>query len=310
MLHTVTLNPALDKTATIPGFTVDAVNRIRELREDPGGKGINVSKVASKLGTDSLAHMLLAGQTGKKIELAISQMGIQTRAHLVEGETRTNLKIVDAQNKTNTDVNEPGPTVTDADLAAFAKDLASKVSEGDVVVIAGSLPKGAGADTYALLTSTLRSLGAKAFLDADGEPLKVALKARPHLIKPNDHELAGLVGHALNSVGDIEQAAKELVDAGIERVVVSMGGDGALFVTADEVLLAHAPKVKVGSTVGAGDSVVAALAHAEICGMDLAEAARLAVATGSANVMCSGTQAAEREAVEALLPQVTIEKLS
>ncbi len=310
MLHTVTLNPALDKTATIPGLTIDAVNRISELREDPGGKGINVSKVALKLGTKSLAHVLLAGQTGKKIELSLDQMGIQTRTHMVEGETRTNLKIVDPQNKTNTDVNEPGPTVTGSDLAAFARSLSAEVSEGDVVVIAGSLPKGADPNTYALLVSALRSLGAKVFLDADGEPLKVALKARPWLIKPNDHELAGLVGHDLNGIDDIKQAAKELVGSGIERVVVSMGGDGALFVTADAVLLAHAPKVKVGSTVGAGDSVVAALAHAELAGMELAEAARLAVATGSANVMCSGTQAAEREVIESLLPQVSIETLS
>ena len=310
MLHTVTLNPALDKTAVVENFTVDAVNRITGLREDPGGKGINVSKVAHELGHESVAHVVLAGQTGKKISDALAHMGIETRVFEVTGETRTILKIVDPSLKTNTDVNEPGPIVGSEQFADFARALTDWVARGDVVVLAGSLPKGLAPEAYALLVASLRSLGAKVFLDADGEPLRLALKARPYLIKPNDHELAGLVGHELPSVADIAQAAKDLVAGGIERVVVSMGGEGALFVTADAALLAKAPKVKVGSTVGAGDSVVAALACAEISGIPLEEAARLAVATGSANVMCSGTQAASREAVEALLPQVTLEPLA
>lgn len=310
MLHTVTLNPALDKTAVVESFTVDAVNRITDLREDPGGKGINVSKVASELGHASVAHVVLAGQTGKKISAALTDMGIESKVFEVEGETRTNLKIVDPLLNTNTDVNEPGPAIGSEQFASFARSLTDEVGQGDVVVLAGSLPKGLGPDSYALLVTSLRSLGAKVFLDADGEPLRLALKARPYLIKPNDHELAGLIGHELPSVADIAQAAKNLVADGIERVVVSMGGAGALFVTADTVLLAKAPKVKVGSTVGAGDSVVAALACAEISGLSLEESARLAVATGSANVMCSGTQAASREAVYELLPQVTVEALA
>lgn len=310
MLHTVTLNPALDKTAVVEGFTVDTVNRITDLREDPGGKGINVSKVASELGHASVAHVVLAGQTGKKISAALASMGIEAKAFEVEGETRTNLKVVDPRLKTNTDVNEPGPVVGSEQFASFARALTDEVGQGDVVVLAGSLPKGLGPDSYALLVTSLRSLGAKVFLDADGEPLRLALKARPYLTKPNDHELGGLVGHDLKSVEEIAQAAKDLVAGGIERVVVSMGGEGALFVTADAALLAKAPKVKVGSTVGAGDSVVAALACAEISGLPLEEAARLAVATGSANVMCSGTQAASREAIEELLPKVTVEVLA
>ncbi|MDO4848238.1 MAG: 1-phosphofructokinase [Coriobacteriia bacterium] len=310
MLHTVTLNPALDKTAVVEGFTVDTVNRLTDLRVDPGGKGINVSKVASELGHASVAHVVLAGQTGKKISAALADMGIETKAFEVEGETRTNLKVVDPRLKTNTDVNEPGPVVGSEQFASFARALTDEVGQGDVVVLAGSLPKGLGPDSYALLVTSLRSLGAKVFLDADGEPLRLALKARPYLIKPNDHELAGLVGHELKSVEEIAQAAKDLVAGGIERVVVSMGGAGALFVTAGTALLAKAPKVKVGSTVGAGDSVVAALACAEISGLPLEEAARLAVATGSANVMCSGTQAASREAIEELLPKVTVEVLA
>lgn len=310
MLHTVTLNPALDKTAIVKSFAVDVVNRVIEFREDPGGKGINVSKAAAKLGTDSLAHALLAGHTGKKIELQLKELGISVRSHEVSGETRTNLKIVDPEQGTNTDVNEPGPTVSPEAFNAFTAELLADVNDGDVVVIAGSLPRGVETDAYGVLTSSLRQRGAKVFLDAEGEPLRVALEARPHLIKPNDHELAGLVDHSFATVDDIAHAAQQLVGHGIEHVVVSMGGEGALFATSEQVLFARAPKIKVGSTVGAGDSMVAALAHAELTGMSPNEAARLAVATGSANAMCSGTQAADRTAIQALLEQVTIEQIA
>lgn len=188
--------------------------------------------------------------------------------------------------------------------------MAATVGEGDVVVVSGSLPQGIRAEYYAELVVALRHTGAKVFLDADGDPLRIGITARPSLIKPNDDELSHLVGRELASDAEVAEAARQLVSGGVEEVAVSKGGRGAFFATKDKVILAKAPKVKVGSTVGAGDSVVAALALAEIRGMGLEDAARLAVATGSANVMYSGTQAAEKSAVEALMPGVQIEELA
>lgn len=310
MIYTVTLNPALDKTVEILSLTVDAVNRITEMRTDPGGKGINVSKVISKLGGESTATGILGGDTGRAILSALEEMKLTTWFHFVEGETRTNLKIVDPVCHTNTDINEPGVTVSEEILSGLLKELLEKITDGDIVVISGSMPKGSPKDTYFVWTKACREKGAKVILDADGDLLKAGLKASPYLIKPNNHELSALVGRTLETPEDLAETARELMkEYGIGKIVVSMGGDGALYVSGDETIYAEGLKVPVGSTVGAGDSVVAALAVAEESGMSLEETVRLSTATGAANVMCSGTQAAEYEVIEGLMPKVVFHKI-
>lgn len=309
MIYTVTLNPALDKTVTIPRFALDSVNRISELREDPGGKGINVSKVIAKLGGSSRAIALLGGSVGEKIGRALEAMGIDVWAFEANGETRTNMKVVDPVLDTHTDINEPGPEATLALLDGMLASLADAIQEGDIVVLSGSLPKGAPVATYETWCRTCSGAGAKVFLDADGDALSHGLKALPYLAKPNDAELSRICGRELKDVAAIASEARAIVERGVSRVVVSMGGAGALFAESGRTLLAHSPKVPVGSTVGAGDSVVAALAFAEERGMTLEETARLSMATGAANVMQSGTQAAERELVDSLLDKVSLEEL-
>lgn len=305
MIYTVTLNPALDKTVEIPSLTVDAVNRITSMRTDPGGKGINVSKVIQKLGGASVAAGILGGDTGRAILSALTEMGLTTLFHFVEGETRTNMKIIDPDNHTNTDINEPGVTVSEEILEKLLEELLAKVTKEDIVVISGSMPKGSPKDTYCTWTKAFREKGAKVILDADGDLLKAGLKASPYLIKPNNHELGALTGRALETPEEIAETAAELMkEYGIGKVVVSMGGDGAVYVTKDKTIYAEGLKVPVGSTVGAGDSVVAALAVSEEEGKTLEETVRLSTAVGAANVMCSGTQAAEYEVVETLLPKV------
>ena len=305
MIYTVTLNPALDKTVEIPSLTVDAVNRITTMRTDPGGKGINVSKVIQKLGGASVAAGILGGDTGRAILSALTEMGLTTLFHFVEGETRTNMKIIDPDNHTNTDINEPGVTVSEEILEKLLEELLAKVTKEDIVVISGSMPKGSPKDTYYTWTKAFREKGAKVILDADGDLLKAGLKASPYLIKPNNHELGALTGRALETPEEIAETAAELMkEYGIGKVVVSMGGDGAVYVTKDKTIYAVGLKVPVGSTVGAGDSVVAALAVSEEEGKTLEETVRLSTAVGAANVMCSGTQAAEYEVVETLLPKV------
>ena len=305
MIYTVTLNPALDKTVEIPSLTVDAVNRITSMRTDPGGKGINVSKVIQKLGGASVAAGILGGDTGRAILSALTEMGLTTLFHFVEGETRTNMKIIDPDNHTNTDINEPGVTVSEEILEKLLEELLAKVTKEDIVVISGSMPKGSPKDTYYTWTKAFREKGAKVILDADGDLLKAGLKASPYLIKPNNHELGALTGRALETPEEIAETAAELMkEYGIGKVVVSIGGDGAVYVTKDKTIYAVGLKVPVGSTVGAGDSVVAALAVSEEEGKTLEETVRLSTAVGAANVMCSGTQAAEYEVVETLLPKV------
>ena len=309
MIYTVTLNPALDKTVEIPGMALDTVNRITEMRTDPGGKGINVSKVIAKLGGESCAVGILGGGSGKMLEKLLEGEPFATRFRFVEGQTRTNLKIIDREGHTNTDINEPGLTVTDADLDALLHELLAELRPGDIVVLAGSLPKGAPQDTYRTWTAACKKAGARVFLDADGALLAEGLKAAPYLIKPNDDELSRLAGKKLETLEELTAEGRRLLERGIERVVISLGGRGALYLRKGSTIYAEGLKVPVGSTVGAGDSVVAALAYAEAQGLSEEEAVRLSTAAGAANVMCSGTQAAEREAVEALLPKVRFSRL-
>ena len=309
MIRTVTLNPAIDKTIQVPNFTIDAVNRVAELRADAGGKGINVSKVVKELGGSSVAYAILAGDAGKTIKSMVEAMGIEVKAVEVDGETRTNTKIVDQTLHTNTDVNEPGPATTVDDLNKLLDLLVADIEAGDTVILAGSIPAGAPVDTYATWVKACKAAGAKIFLDADGEVLNQGINAGPSMIKPNDHELSGMVGRDLDTLAKIDEAAREIMARGVEWVTVSMGGEGALFVTPEKTYKASSPKVKVGSTVGAGDSVVAAIAYAQDTNLDIIETIKLAVATGAANVSMEGTQAAPRTLVDSLIDQVGIQEL-
>lgn len=309
MIYTVTLNPALDKTATVENLRLDSVNRISELRVDPGGKGINVSKVVRELGAKTVAIALLGGHTGTMLRNMLAELGIECKVLEVEGETRTNLKIKDPALKTNTDINEPGPEVTDEQLRGMLDGLVGEVSSGDIVVLSGSLPRGAAADTYKVWVAALKKTGAKVYLDADGDKLVRGIEAKPDLIKPNEIELGAMMGRTLDADEKIVEAARELIDGGLDRVMVSMGGAGALYVARDVTIKANPVKVPVGSTVGAGDSVVAALAYAQDKGLSLEDTMRLAMATGAANVMQSGTQAAPRELVDSLIDKVVVTRL-
>lgn len=309
MIVTVTLTPALDKTVTLPGFTVDKVNRIQSMRLDAGGKGINVSKVLKALGTDSVATGILGGGTGRFIQKSLEEEGIACDFAWVEQDTRTNLKVIDPELHTNTDINEAGAPVSEAVLEEVFEKTAARLQPGDIVVLAGKAPQGTADTIFADWTRRLREKGAKVYMDADAALLIEGAAACPALIKPNDEELSRLMGRKVNGLEDIAAAALELVERGIETVVVSLGGDGALFVRKDQVLRGQGLKVPVLSTVGAGDSMMATLCHGVASGMDFADTCRLAMAVSAATVMCPGTQAADMNTVRELLPKVVLEEM-
>ncbi|AEB06365.1 fructose-1-phosphate kinase [Coriobacterium glomerans PW2] len=309
MIYTVTLNPALDKTVLIESFTIDAVNRVVGCRIDPGGKGINVSKAIAKLGGASLAFALLGGATGETIRCALDELAIPCRSFDAGGETRTNLKVADPRLHTHTDINEAGPHVSEVVLNDMLDSLVADLRAEDIVVLSGSLPEGVAPDTYALWTRACAAHGARVFLDAAGDALRYGLHAKPYLVKPNGAELEQLVGRTLCSTAEIVDAGRSLIVDGVRCVAVSLGSEGAVFLTSDTALLASAPEVRVSSTVGAGDSVVAALCHALDCDLPWREAIALSMATGAANVMSEGTQAAERALIDSLVPEVRIEQL-
>lgn len=311
MIFTVTLNPALDKTVTIPSFSVNAVNRVQSLRTDAGGKGINVSKCIGVLGGKSTALAILGGNVGKGIlSFLEDQPCITPVAVWTDGETRTNMKIVDPDRGFYTDINEPGPKVGPDVLSRLRGELLSRVKKNDIVVLSGSMPAGAPASLYGEWCRLFREHGARVFLDADGDRLALGLDAKPDLIKPNRDELAALTGKALATEKDVFHAAVSLLEKGIARVVVSLGKDGALFLSRSGALRLPSLEVPVRSTVGAGDSMVAALAYGAEQNMPWEKQARLAVAFGTASVTCDGTQTPSAETVQGFFKQTKVKKVS
>lgn len=310
MIYTVTLNPAIDKTVVIENLSPGQVNRVASVRVDAGGKGINVSKCLRALGADTVAAAILAGSAGKQLEDMLKALNIPVLQVNVPGQSRTNLKIIDPVKKENTDINEPGPKVMPEDLEALRLMLGSKVKKGDSIVLSGSLPAGVEADLYRVWTTYFRELGAAVFLDADGEPMAQGIQASPYMIKPNNHELARLLGKEKLSLEEMCSEGKHLVESGIREVVISLGGDGALFVSNEGVFHAEGLSVPVKSTVGAGDSMVAAMVYSKEKGLDRETAIRLAVAMGAASVMQDGSQSPEKKLVEKLAQNVKLKKLS
>ena len=309
MIYTVTLNPAIDKTAYIPGFCTGGVNRVQSLREDAGGKGINVSKCLKALGADSVAAVILAGEAGKYFENQLKQEGLEILSVQTVGQTRTNLKIVDKESGQNTDINEPGPTVDESVLQTLLDNICKKITPGDIVILSGSLPKGAAADTYRQWTEKLHAAGARVILDADGEAMAEGIKAAPDLVKPNETELARLLGRPLHTEEQYLAAGKELLALGIANVVISLGGEGGLFLWNDAIYRAEGLQVSVQSTVGAGDSVVAAMAYGMEKNLPRQAQIALAMAMGAASVMQSGSQAPDMDTVQTLAKQVNIKAL-
>jgi len=316
MIYTLTLNPAIDRTLYIQDFDKNKVNRIESYREDPGGKGINVSKMIYQLGGASVAVIVTGGYSGIKLEEELVAGHINYVSFKTEGLTRTNLKIVDEINHTFTDINEPGPLITDGLLQDIEDFFAAEVKEGDIVVLAGSLPKGVPSDTYFRWCHMFYEKGVKVILDADQQALRDGILGKPFMIKPNQEELENYFECTFNNDLELAKKARELLTLGVETILISQGKQGCLLVTATQIIKYNALDVKVKSTVGAGDSMVAAIAYglseANLEGLDdqrLADIVSLGVAASSASIECEGTIMGSQERIEVLKQMVIYKSL-
>ena len=309
MIYTVTLNPALDKSVNVTDFKIDTVNRVENTRVEAGGKGINVSRIIKKLGFNSKAVCILGGNGGQLFAEKLSDEAIDFEAVFSGGETRTNLKIVDSKNNTFTDINESGETVNRETVDKTLDYLLEKIKKDDIVVLGGSLPKGADTDTYKIFITECKIKGAKVFLDADGKALQNGIEANPFFIKPNIDELSRLFKKQFSGIEEIKSAAKELVNGGINTVAVTLGGDGAIIVNKDKALFAKALPVKVKSTVGAGDSFVAAVAVATQNGLESFETLKFAVAVSGAKVTSEGLGFPELSLIDEIKNSVEIKEI-
>ncbi|MEN9353552.1 MAG: hypothetical protein RL318_877 [Fibrobacterota bacterium] len=278
---TVTLNPAIDRTLSVPDFQVGELNRVLEVRENAGGKGVNVASALADLGVPVVATGFLGRENARLFEVLFRTKGIEDRFLRMDGSTRLGLKLVDNSCQKVTELNCPGLTPGAADLDALFATVRELASPDTWFVLSGSLPPGAPAGLYADLIRVIHAQGAKVALDTSGEPLRLALPAAPDIVKPNRKELEQLTGTAMTGLEDVAKAASHLLSQGIALVAISMGVEGALFAQGDGMIVTTPPTVSLESTVGAGDAMVAGLLFAQIQGRNLSGSARFATACGA-----------------------------
>lgn len=309
MIATLTLNPSLDRTVTVEELVMDEANRWTSLRRDPGGKGINVSRVIHELGGKTVAYGFIGGIDGETLKHLLKQQGVPFEFTSIKGEIRSNFIIADLETCRQTRIDAPGPNIMRHELQKLVQKIRHISPKPDFLVFAGSVPPAVPDDIYRQLIESAKSNGIKTVLDSDNKWLKEGIKAKPNVIKPNIHEAEELLETHLKSETAIVNALKLLIDKGIEVAVISRGKQGLMACNGDMVLKAIPPEVEVRSTVGAGDSTIAGLVLKLNEGLGLDEACRWAVAAGTAATLTPGTELCRREDVEMLLPKVKIKRL-
>jgi len=303
---TVTLNPAVDRTLVIPHFSAGIVNRVGEERSHPAGKGVNVASALADYGRNVAVTGFLGSDNASSFEELFARKKIEDHFVRFSGLTRTGIKITDPALQQTTDINFPGLAPAPADLEMLTQRLGNL--DADYFVLAGSLPPGVDPAIYRELTMNLRSRGKKVVLDASGESLRLAVEAMPCLIKPNLHELEELLRESLPDDQAVIKAARRFTARGIELVVVSMGRDGACFVTVDNAVIARPPDVEVKSTVGAGDAMIAGTIEGLLEQMPLSRCAQFATAF-SLDALTSGKSGiTSRGKIETLMRQVVVKE--
>ena len=308
---TVTLNPAIDQTITIRKFTPGAVNRVESVRENPGGKGVNVASALADYGFNVAATGFLGHENTAIFEELLERKNIGDHFVRIAGQTRSGIKINDPVRGETTDINFPGITPQPHELVSFYEQLDKLVTLHEQldnlwIVLAGSVPPGIDPGIYCELIKRFRERGQKVVLDTSGEPLRLALEAVPYFVKPNIHELEELLGRRLMTRESIVEAARHFIARGTALVAVSMGVEGALFVTADEAIFACPPSIQVCSTVGAGDAMLAGIIAGHLCELPLADCARLATAFSINALTCSESSASSSAAIEAAIQDVSV----
>ncbi|MGQ9371352.1 1-phosphofructokinase [Azospirillum sp. ST 5-10] len=306
---TVTLNAAVDQTLDVPGFTAGAVNRAVAETRTAGGKGINVAAFLSGGPRPVTATGFLGEENAAVFEALFRRRHIRDRCLRLPGTSRVNIKVVDREARSVTDINLPGLHVPAESWRALIKTVEELAADADTFVLAGSVPAGVPDTAYAELVAHLRGHGAFVAVDASGEPLRRAVAARPDMVKPNVHELAELLGRPLADRGAVVAAARDLAASGIALVVVSLGADGAVFVADGHALLAVPPPVTVASTVGAGDAMVAGVLASRLEGGDLEACARRGTAFAAGTLARLGPELPPPDRIAELMDAVRVETL-
>lgn len=300
MIYTLTLNPSLDYIVELDELKPGTLNRTNREAVFPGGKGINVSQVLKNFGVQNKALGFLGGFTGDYIEKILRSRGIETDFVKIKEHTRINIKLKDGR---ETEINAKGPRITQEDYEVLKRKICG-LTENDFLILSGSIPHSLPETTYEELVKICHEKGTKFVADMEGVLLEKILPYRPFLVKPNHHELGQLFRTEITGCDEAVHYGKKLVDRGAENVIVSLAGNGAVFINKEIVLTSNVPRGEVINSVGAGDSMVAAFTAIYEKTKSYEEAFRFSVAAGSATAFSEGL--CTFEDVNKLVPQVQL----
>ncbi len=312
MIITVTLNAALDKTLEVPNFTPGRRHRTVDQTTMPGGKGVNVARALKRLGQPVIATGLAGGATGTRIVEALNDEAILNGFARIREESRTNTAVLDPTTGQHTEVNERGPAVSPQELELFRDKLLYLAKGASMCVFAGSLPRGIEPDVYAGLIREVRRLGVTAVVDTDGEPLRLAVRAEPDVICPNELEAEELVGHEFNDINDHAQAVAEMARLGASEVLMTVPDGCYAQVREDGPPALYRVRVEeqeARSSIGSGDAFLAGYVAARYAGRTPVDCLRYAVACGAESIQHFGAGLLDPFKVDRLLSEVEAARL-
>ena len=306
MITAICLNPCIDKTVTVDGVRLGEHNRVIDNQVHPAGKGVNVAVVLKRLREDVRLLGFNYTDNGNVLQQYLDDEQVECRFVWVNGEVRTNIKLHDISNDSITELNETGGFVNQDKLRELFDELNACAADTDMYVISGSLPLGCDEDIYKTI---VKNAPHRCIVDCAGEYFAMAVEAAPFMVKPNRYELEGYIGRRLEGINDCVDAARMLIEKGIKVVCVSLGDEGAVITDGTVAYYAPAVNVRVNSSVGAGDSLVAGFCKGMLEGRDLEGCFKMGIAAATACVMSSGTGLLDEDSFNLMLARVQIKEI-
>jgi len=313
MIITVTLNPALDRTLEVPSFTPGRRHRTVDQQTRPGGKGVNVARALKLLGQPVIATGIIGGATGTRIIESLNDESILNAFFRIRDESRTNMQLLDPTTGIQTEINERGPSVTEHELAVFEERLLYLARGASICVFAGSLPRGLEPDTYANLIRSVKKLGLTTIIDTDGEPLKLAVRAEPDVVSPNELEAEDLAGHEFLGVDDRARAVVEIARQGPAEAIMTVADGCYAYLRENGVQSLYRVSIEpleAQSPIGSGDAFLAGYVAARYAQRSPVECLRFGVACGAESTQHIGAGIIEPLQVDRLLEGVVAEKVT
>ncbi len=305
MIYTLTLNPSLDKSFYLPKILNDDINRLKKVYEDPGGKGINVAKAVKEFGGEVLALGLIGGENGKRLKHLLSEKGIPFSFVRTVGEVRLIYNIFEKKGRVIR-LNEPGPRIKSEEINRLLRKITSfSYRKGDFFIISGSLPLGVKENIYQKIIKKLKGK-VKIALDVDGKPGQYGVSEKPQILKQNLYELGRLFKKKIEKKEEGISLGQRLFNSGIEKVIISLGKEGAIGLNKEGSFWIRPPCILEKSSVGSGDFLLGGLVCSLSRGEDFLSSLRWGVAAGTASIRYPGTQLAPYDEIRKFYPSIKV----